>query len=87
MVDLPLHVGRGLCLCLVVGGRATRLVLDGLLVVVVVVVSDCIPSPGQGRQMALCQHPPYDPASTSWGVAKSQLPHHMQFHTTHWVSG
>lgn len=68
MVDLPLHVGPGVCLCLVLVG-ATRLVLDSLLVVVVVVcvsvclsLSDCMPSPGQGGQMALSQYPPYDPA-------------------------
>lgn len=32
MVDLPLHVGPGLCLCLVLV-CATGLVLDGLLAV------------------------------------------------------
>lgn len=57
MVDLPLHVGPGVCLCLVLVGT-TRLVLDSLLAVVVVVcLSDCMPSPGQGAQMALSQHP------------------------------
>lgn len=81
MVDLPLHVGPGLCLCLVLVGERQDWYRTVLLVVV---VSDCMPSPGQGGQMALYQHPPYDPAS----IHNCHTPHAL--HTTHplgqWVA-
>lgn len=92
MVDLPLHVGPGVCLCLVLVG-ATRLVLDSLLAVVVVArvcvcvclpLSDCMPSPGQGGQMALSQHPPYDPACKlimECGQITTATPHAFHTHT------
>lgn len=89
MVDLPLHVGPGVCLCLVLVG-ATRLVLDSLLAVVVVArvcVSVCLCLTACRRRdredkwlypsiLPMTRH-----TSLLWSVAKSRLPHHM--HSTH----
>lgn len=75
MVDLPLHVGPGLCLCPVLV-CATGLVLDSLLAVC---LTACRRRDKEDKWLPFQARPaippPYDPASISWS-AKSRLPHH-----------